>query len=50
MDAQHSLCEPKRWSRSLGQYKLTSHSANGAHQSYGASMSLSIMVTVKWAA
>lgn len=30
-----------------GQYKLTSQFANGAHQSYGASMSSSIMVTVK---
>ena len=30
-----------------GQYKLTSQFANGAHQSYGAPMSASIMVTVK---
>ena len=32
---------------SPGQYKLTSQFANGAHQSYGASMSASIQITVK---
>ena len=30
-----------------GQYKLTSQFANGAHQSYGAPMSVTIQVTVK---
>ena len=30
-----------------GQYKLTSQFANGAHQSYGASMSSTIQITVK---
>ena len=31
----------------LGQYKLTSQFANGAHQSYGAPMSSTIQITVK---